>query len=69
MPTFQARARAAVVRWRQEHPQGTPAEMVAAVGPHFPGYESALRAALIVLDRHQAREVTGIGTGAAAVGR
>lgn len=68
-PAFQARAQAAVARWREQHPQGTPDEMAAAVGPSFPGHGPALRAALIAADRHRAREVTGIGPGTAGAGR
>jgi hypothetical protein len=58
--SYQQRARAAVAQWRAEHPQGTPDQMIAAVGPAFDrDYGPALRAFLFVIDKHTARIVTG----------
>ncbi len=55
------RARAAVAEWRAVNPAGTVQQLIAAVGPGFgPGWAAAL---LAVVDRQQARKVTGI-TGA-----
>ncbi len=69
-PEELARARAAVAGWRSQHPMGTEEEMVAAVGRQFhPDYGPVLRAVLFAVDRHRAREVTGITTGDAVPGR
>ena len=58
------RARAAVAEWRDQNPEGTGAELVAALGAQFhPDYAPVLRAVLFTVDRHQAREVIGITTG------
>ena len=46
--------------WRAEHPQGTPDQMLAAIGPAFHhDYGPVLRAFLFVIDKHAARVVTG----------
>jgi hypothetical protein len=59
-----ARARAAVTAWRDQHPAGTSDELVAAVGRQFhPDYGVVLRAVLFAVDRHRAREVTGVTAG------
>ena len=63
-PADLARARFAVTAWRDQNPAGTGDELVAAVGRQFhPDYGVVLRAALFAVDRHRAREVTGIATG------
>ena len=63
-PADLARARSAVTAWRDQNPAGTGAELVAAVGRQFhPDYGVVLRAVLFAVDRHRAREVTGIATG------
>ena len=62
-PADLARARTAVTAWRDQNPAGTGAELVAAVGRQFHrDYGVVLRAVLFALDRHRAREVTGIAT-------
>ena len=63
-PAGLARARAAVKAWRVQNPAGTGDELVAAVGRQFhPDYGVVLRAVLFAVDRHRAREVTGIDLG------
>ena len=63
-PADLARARAAVTAWRDQHPAGTGDELVAAVGRQFHrDYGVVLRAVLFAVDRHRAREVTGIDLG------
>jgi hypothetical protein len=63
-PADLTRARAAVTAWRDQNPAGTSDELVAAFGRHFhPDYGVVLRAVLFAVDRHRAREVTGIATG------
>jgi hypothetical protein len=58
------RARTAVAAWRDQNPAGTSDELVAAVGRQFhPDYGVVLRAVLFAVDRHRAREVTGIASG------
>jgi hypothetical protein len=65
-----ARARAAVRAWREEHPDGTPEQLVAAVGPRFRrDWAPVLRAMLYVADKHAARVVTGIVAGTAGPSR
>jgi hypothetical protein len=60
-PADLARARTAVARWRDEHPQGTPDQLIAAVGPAFhPDWSVVLRAMLFAVDRHAARSLTGV---------
>ena len=60
-PADLARARSAVTAWRDQNPAETGAELVAAVGRQFhPDYGVVLRAVLFAVDRHRAREVTGI---------
>jgi hypothetical protein len=59
-----ARARSAVTAWRDQNPAGMGDELVAAVGRQFHrDYSVVLRAVLFAVDRHRAREVTGIATG------
>jgi hypothetical protein len=63
-PADLARARSAVTAWRDQNPAGTSDELIAAVGRQFhPDYGVVLRAVLFAVDRHRAREVTGIATG------
>jgi hypothetical protein len=63
-PAALAWARTAVAAWRDQNPAGTSDELVAAVGRQFhPDYGVVLRAVMSAVDRHRAREVTGIATG------
>ena len=63
-PADLTRARTANTAWRDQNPAGTGDELVAAVGRHFhPDYGVVLRAVLFAVDRHRAREVTGIAAG------
>ena len=56
-----ARARAAVAAWRDRNPAGTGEELLATIGHQFHrDYSVVLRAVLIAVDRHRARQVTGI---------
>jgi hypothetical protein len=66
-PEDLARARAEVADWRTRYPQGTPAQLVEAVGATFPDRDWAvvLRGILFAVDRHQARNITGIIIGPA----
>jgi hypothetical protein len=60
-PADLARARAAVTAWRDQNPAGTGDELIAAVGRQFHrDYGVVLRAVLFAVDRHRAREVTGV---------
>jgi hypothetical protein len=65
------RAREAVATWRADHPQGTADEMVGAVGSAFrdEGWSVVLRGILFAVDRHNARNLTGIITEQAGAGR
>jgi hypothetical protein len=63
-PADLARARTAVTAWRDQNPAGTGDELVSVVGRQFhPDYGVVLRAVLFAVDRHRAREVTGIAAG------
>ena len=63
-PADLTRARTAVTAWRDQNPAGTVDELVAVVGRQFHrDYGVVLRAVLFAVDRHRAREVTGIATG------
>lgn len=56
-----ARARAAVAGWRDQNPAGTGKDLLAAIGHQFhQDYGVVLRAVLFAVDRHRARQVTGI---------
>ena len=56
-----ARARAAVAVWRSRNPAGTGEDLLAEIGHQFhQDYGVMLRAVLFAVDRHQARQVTGI---------
>ncbi len=69
-PLELARARAAVAAWRDQNPAGTAEQLVVALGGQFHrDYGPVLRAVLFAVDRHLAREVTGITTGNRARGR
>jgi hypothetical protein len=50
------RARAAVRKWRAEHPQGTAGELG---GQFHPDYEPVLRGVLAALELHGDRIITG----------
>ena len=59
-----ARARAAVAAWRDRNPAGTGEELLAAMSHQFHrDYGVVLRAVLFAVDRHRARQVTGIPAG------
>ena len=63
-PADLVRARTAVTAWRDQNSAGTGDELVSAVGRQFhPDYGVVLRAVLFAVDRHRAREVTGIAAG------
>jgi hypothetical protein len=56
-----ARARDAVRAWRDEHPDGSPEEMLAALGPQYHAdYGPVLRAMLFRADLRDAKVTTGI---------
>ena len=56
-----ARARAAVAAWRDRNPAGTGEDLLSAIGHQFHrDYGVVLRAVLFAVDRHRARQVTGI---------
>ena len=56
-----ARARVAVAAWRDWNPGGTAEDLIAAIGGQFHrDYGVVLRAVLFAVDRHRARQVTGI---------
>jgi hypothetical protein len=53
------RARAAAAAWRDQNPEGTPEDLITAVGCQFhPGYPVVLRGVLFAVDRHRARQIT-----------
>jgi len=63
------RARGGVAAWRDQNPEGTADQLVAALGAGFHrDYGPVLRALLFAADRHRARAVTGI-PGTAGAGR
>jgi hypothetical protein len=54
------RARAAAAAWRDQNPEGTPEDLIAAVGCQFHrDYAVVLRGVLFTVDRHRARQITG----------
>jgi hypothetical protein len=60
-PRELARARAAVAAWRARNPAGTGEELIATIGHQFHrDYGVVLRAVLFAIDRHRARQATGI---------
>ena len=60
-PAELARARAAVVGWREQNPAGNAEELITAIGHRFHrDYGVVLRAMLFAVDRHRARQVTGV---------
>ena len=64
------RARAAVAAWREQNPAGTEDQLLSALGPGFhPDYAVVLRAVLFAVDKHRARNLTGIVTGTAGAAR
>jgi len=63
-PADLTRACTAVTVWPDQNPAGTGDELVAAIGRQFHlDYSVVLRAVLFAVDRHRARQVTGIATG------
>jgi len=51
----------AVAGWRDQHPAGNAEELIAAIGHRFHrDYDVVLRVVLFVVDRHRARQATGI---------
>jgi hypothetical protein len=59
-PAVQARARAEVAAWREQHPDGTVDDMLAALGPRFhKDYGPVLRSALFRADEQRDRQGTG----------
>jgi len=63
-------ARVAVAAWREQHPDGTEAQLIAAVGPAFrPEWGIVLRSVLFAVDRHRARNITGVITSPAEAAR
>lgn len=53
-PEELARARAAVAEWRDQNPEGTAGQLVAALGDQFPpGYGPVLRGMLFAADRRR----------------
>jgi hypothetical protein len=64
------RARAAVAAWREQNPAGTEDQLLSALGPGFHlDYAVVLRAVLFAVDKHRARNLTGIVTGTAGAAR
>jgi hypothetical protein len=64
------RARTAAAAWRHQNPEGTPEDLIATVGCQFhPDYAVVLRGVLFAVDRNRARQLAGIVTGQARVGR
>jgi hypothetical protein len=60
-PAELARARAAVADWREQYPAGNAEELIAAIGQRFHrDYGVVLCAMLFAVDRHRARQVTGV---------
>jgi hypothetical protein len=60
-PAELARARAAVAAWREQNPAGTGEDLITAVGHQFHrDYGAVLRAVLFAVDKHQARQITGV---------
>ncbi len=60
-PADLARARAAAAAWREQNPAGTGEDLVAAIGCQFhQDYGVVLRAVLFAVDRHRARQITGV---------
>jgi hypothetical protein len=60
-PAGLARARAAVAAWRDQNPPWNAEELIAVIGYRFHrDYDVVLRAMLFAVDRHRARQVTGV---------
>ncbi len=56
-PAVQRRAREQVAAWRQQHPEGTPEEMLTELAGGFPnGYAVFLRSALYLADNPRGPE-------------
>ena len=64
------RARSAAAAWRDQNPEGTPEDLIAAVGSQFhPDYAVVLRGVLFAVDRNRARQLARIVTGQPRVGQ
>jgi hypothetical protein len=60
-PAELERTRTAVASWRDQNPAGNAEELIAAIGHRFHrDYDVVLRAVLFTVDRHRARQVTGV---------
>lgn len=60
-PEDLARARVVVAAWRGRNPARTGENLLAAIGHQFHrDYGVVLRAVLFAVDRHRARQITGI---------
>jgi hypothetical protein len=56
-----ARPRAAVAAWRDRNPAGVGENLIGAIGHQFHrDYGVVLRAVLFAVDRHRARQLTGV---------
>ena len=54
------RARTAVAAWREQHPAGSDARLIADIGTQFHrDYDVVLRGVLAAVDRRRARRITG----------
>lgn len=54
-------ARAAVVGWRDQNPARNAEDLISVIGHRFHrDYDVVLRAMLFAVDRHRARQVTGV---------
>jgi hypothetical protein len=60
-PEHLERARVEIAAWRDLNPQGTADQLIAEIGDRFhKDYGPVLRSVLITVDRHRARQITGI---------
>lgn len=60
-PQELTRARAAVSAWREEHPDGTGEQLVAALGGQFHrDYGAVLRVVFFAADQRRAHEITRV---------
>ena len=58
---WRERVRTAVASWRDQNPAGNAEELIAAIGRRFHrDYDVVLRAVLFAVERHRARQVTGV---------
>jgi hypothetical protein len=64
------RARAVVAAWREENPDGTPEQLVGALGGQFHrDYRVVLRCVLFAVDRRRSQQATGITDRPAGAGQ